>query len=59
MIAAVLLGTALPTTPVSIVLAMPLVPALLALGVAPMAAHNRFSVIRDPALAHGVLRLYA
>jgi TRAP transporter 4TM/12TM fusion protein len=39
MIAAVILGTALPTTPAYIMLAALLIPALIKLGVSPMAAH--------------------
>jgi TRAP transporter 4TM/12TM fusion protein len=39
MIAAVILGTALPTTPAYIMLAALLIPALIKLGVPPMAAH--------------------
>jgi TRAP transporter 4TM/12TM fusion protein len=39
MIAAVILGTALPTTPAYIMLAALLIPALMKLGVPPMAAH--------------------
>jgi TRAP transporter 4TM/12TM fusion protein len=39
MIAAVILGTALPTTPAYIMLAALLIPALIKLGVAPIAAH--------------------
>jgi TRAP transporter 4TM/12TM fusion protein len=39
MIAAVILGTALPTTPAYIMLAALLIPALVKLGVAPLAAH--------------------
>jgi len=39
MVAAVLLGTALPTTPAYIMLAALLIPALIKLGVPPMAAH--------------------
>jgi TRAP transporter 4TM/12TM fusion protein len=39
MIAAVILGTALPTTPAYIMLAALLIPALIKLGVAPLAAH--------------------
>jgi TRAP transporter 4TM/12TM fusion protein len=39
MVAAVILGTALPTTPAYIMLAALLIPALIKLGVAPIAAH--------------------
>ena len=39
MIAAVILGTALPTTPAYIMLAALLIPALIKLGVPPLAAH--------------------
>jgi TRAP-type uncharacterized transport system fused permease subunit len=39
MVAAVILGTALPTTPAYIMLAALLIPALIKLGVPPMAAH--------------------
>ena len=39
MIAAIILGTALPTTPAYIMLAALLIPALIKLGVPPLAAH--------------------